>query len=305
MRNIFELTKRNCRQYFRSKQVIFSSLISSIIIIALYFLFIANLYSQGFNDAAGTFLTQKQIDAMIYMQMIMGVLMINSISLSMGMFSFMARDFETRKTQAFLLTRAKPVEITLSYLISALLISLLLNGFTLAISLVIIGASTGVWLGVGALFAVLGALLTTTIVSCAVMLLVLTLVRSSLAAGIINGILGTILGFLCGIYMPYVNMPKGASYIGSFLPFTHLTIWLKQIALGDLCRQFGVNDYGADMIHMWFSAENVGLCGANVPLWVMILLSLTVAVICFVVSMFLIKKLFSDKNGGRLRAAKE
>lgn len=59
MRNIFSLSKRNCLLFLRSKQVVFSSLLSSIILIALYFLFIANLYSQGFNEMMGLTLSQK------------------------------------------------------------------------------------------------------------------------------------------------------------------------------------------------------------------------------------------------------
>ena len=297
MRNVFAPSKRNCLIFLRSKQVVFSSLFSSIILIALYFLFIAKLYSQGFNETAGLALNQKQINAAIYLQMIMGVLVINSVSLSTGMFTFMARDFETHKIKAFLLTKTKPIQITLSYLFSALFVSFLLNFFTLIVSLIIIGAITGIWLGAGAFFSIIGALIVTTVVGCAVMLFITSIVRSSVAIGVISGFIGTILGFLCGIYMPYSNMGVGAKYIGSFLPFTHLTIWLKQISLGNIFTQFGMpNEVSKTMQEMWFSAGNVGLCGADVPLWGMILLSMVFAVICFVVSMLLIKGLFNNKK---------
>lgn len=297
MKNIFALSKRNCLLFLRSKQVVFSSLLSSVILIALYFLFIANLYSQGFNETAGLALSKNQINAAIYLQMVMGVLVINSVSLSTGMFTFMARDFESQKTKAFLLTKTKPVQITLSYLISALIVSFLLNFLTLSVSIIIIGSITGVWLGAGAFFSIFGVLILTTIVGCAVMLFITSLVRSSVAIGVISGFLGTILGFLCGIYMPYTNMGVGAEYVGSLLPFTHLTIWLKQIALGNIFSQYGMPaDLSETMQKMWFSAGNIGLCGADVPLWGMILLSMAFAVVCFVASMFLIKGLFNRKN---------
>lgn len=306
MKNVLALTKRNCLLFLRSKQVVFSSLLSSIILIALYFLFIANLYSQGFNEIMGSNLTSGQINAMIYMQMIMGVLVINSVSLSTGMFTFMARDLETQKTNAFMLTKAKAVEITFSYLISALIVSFLLNLLTLIVSVIIIGASTGIWLGAGAFFAVVGVMILTTIIGCAVMLLITSIVRSSIAIGVISGFLGTILGFLCGIYMPYSNMGEGAVYVGSLLPFTHLTIWLKQIALGDIFNQIGIpKELGDTILKEGFSASNVGLCGANVPLWGMILISIGIGIICFGISIFLLIKLFKKGKTPKIKAVKQ
>lgn len=305
MKNILALTKRNCLLFIRSKQVVFSSLISSIILIVLYFLFIANLYSQGFNELMGSNLSTNQIHAMIYIQMIMGVLVINSVSLSTGMFQFMARDIEIQKTNAFLLTKTKPYQIMLSYLISALLVSFLLNLITLIVSVIIIGATTGIWLGGSAFFAIVGVMLLSTIIGCAIMLLITSIVRSSVAIGVISGFLGSVLGFLCGIYMPYSNMGKGAVYVGSLLPFTHLTIWLKQIALGDMFRQIGIpQEVQSSILEQGFSASNVGLCGANIPLWGMILMSVGFAILCFAISIFFLTKLFRKQKTIKIKTSK-
>jgi len=297
MKKILALTKRNCLLFLRSKEVVFSSLLSSVILIALYFLFIARLYSDGLNESSGLALTSKQIDAAIYLQMVMGVLVINSVSLSTGMFTFTARDFESHKTEAFLLTRTTPRDLTCSYLISALIVSFLLNLLTYFVSLIIIGAVTGVWLGAGAFFEIIGGLILTTVIGCCVMQLITTIVRSSAAISVISGFLGTILGFLCGIYMPYSNMAEATEYVGSFLPFTHLTIWLKQIALGDIFSQFGLPTEIAEVVQKdAFSAGNIGLCGADIPLWGMILFSTGVAVICFAVSVCLLMKIFGNRK---------
>ena len=245
---------------------------------------------------SGLALSAKQLNALIYVQMIMGVIVINSVSLSTGMFSFMAKDIEDHKTQAFLLTKLKPHELMLSYLISAIFISFVLNFFVLLVSVIIIGATTSFWMSAGAFFSIAGVTLLSSVIGCAIMLLVTSLIRSSTALGVISGFVGTILGFLCGIYMPFENLGKGATYVGSFLPFTHITIWLKQIALGDAFAQFSVTSEMAEGMQYWFSAKNIGLCGANVPLWGMILISTLVGIICFVLSIFLVKNLLKNSN---------
>lgn len=291
MKNVFALTKRNCLLFVRNKSTFFFSLFSSLILIVLYFLFIAKLYSQGFNETAGLQLSSNQISALIYSQMIVGVLVINSASLSTGMFSIMASDIEKGKTEAFLITNLKKWELVLSYLFSAIIISYLINLLMFVISTIIIGIATGFWLGAGAFFSIFGALLIVTLISCAIMLLITVIARSSSAIGVINGILGTVIGFLCGIYMPFTNLGNGAKYVGSLLPFTHLTIWLKQIVLSNAFGQFGVpTEIANQMSDLWFSAGNIGLCGLNVPLWAMIIISSLFAVLCFVIALILIKK---------------
>lgn len=291
MKNILALTKRNCLLFVRNKATFFFSLFSSLILIVLYFLFIAKLYSQGFNETAGLELSKNQINALIYTQMIMGVLVINSVSLSTSMFSIMAYDIEKGKTESFLITKLKGWQLLFSYLISAIIISFLINLLMFIISTIIIGIVTGFWLGAGAFFLVVCVMILTTLVSCAIMLLITTIARSSSAIGVINGIVGTVIGFLCGIYMPYSNLGTGAKYVGSLLPFTHLTIWLKQIVLSNAFGQFGVpTEIANQMSDLWFSAGNIGLCGLKVPLWAMIIISSLFAVLCFVIALILIKK---------------
>ncbi len=297
MKNLISLTKRNCLLFLRSKSTVFFSLFSSLILIVLYFLFIARLYSQGFSEVAGIALNSKQLNFAIYSQMIMGVLVINSVSLSTGIFIIIARDFESRKTDAFMLTNLKVYELILSYLISALLVAFILNFLLLVISVIIIGIATSYWLSAVTFFYIVGALMVVTIISCVIMLLITIIVKSSSAIGVINGILGTILGFLCGIYMPYTNLGTGAKYVGSLLPFTHLTIWLKQIVLDNVFAQLGLTiEVSKKMQDMWFSAGNIGLLGLDVPLWGMILISLFVAIVCFIISIFLFKFRLANIN---------
>ncbi len=291
MNKIYSLTKRNCLLFLRSKATFFFSLFSSIIMIALYFLFIAKLYAQGFNELAGTDLTSNQLNFAIYSQMIMGVLVLNSVSLSAGVFTFVAYDLEKRKVDAFLIAKIKPSQLILSYLLSSLIISFALNFLTLAISVIIIGAATTFWLSAGTFFYLVGALIVITLISCAIMLLITILVRTSAAIGVINGIMGTLLGFLCGIYMPYTNLGSAAKYVGSCLPFTHMTIWLKQIVLNDVFAQFGMSaEISEIMKDAWFSAGNVGFVGLNVPLWGMLLLSAAFGAGCLAVAVLLLKK---------------
>ncbi|GHV02235.1 ABC transporter [Clostridia bacterium] len=287
---IVSLTRRNVKLFLRDKAAVFFSFLSTLIMVALYFLFIAKIYSTSLAEGAG-FTDGKAADFLIYLQMMAGVLILNSMSLSMGVFGVIAKDFETKRVDGFLLTPVKARQLTVSYYVAAFIVSLVLNVLTWIASAVLIGALTGHWIGAGAFLAVFGILAAASLVSCSLMLFVTVLVKSSVAIGVIGGISGTFFGFLCGIYMPYSNLGKGAKIVGSYLPFTHLTIWLKQTVLNDA---FGLLNIAGElkdaMMSDYFTAASVGFSGIDAPLWVMLIACGVFALGCLIAASIILKR---------------
>ena len=295
MNSIIMLTKRNMKLFLRDRMTVFFSFLSTIILVMLYFLFIANIYTVQMDDPANggiaMFLAEGAKKFIVYVQMMAGVLVLNSMSLATGAFSTIARDFENKRIDNLLLTPVKTYEIILSYYATGLIASFVINSFTWLLSFLLIGFTTGYWLAAAAFITVLAVLLVASLISCSIMLLITSLVKSSAAIGVINGIAGTFFGFLCGIYMPYSNLGEGTKAIGSFLPFTHLTIWLKQVMLGDAFSQAGITGEFKDvLIRDFFSADGVGFCGMDVPLWEMMVFSGVLGLLCLTASYVLLRK---------------
>jgi multidrug/hemolysin transport system permease protein len=291
MKNLIALTKRNIRLYLRDKAAIFFSFLSTIIMVALYFLFIAKMYGQSMTPENGLPFSDAEKNFLIYLQMMAGVLILSSMSLSLGSFSTIAKDFESRQTDSFLIMPLKNRELLFSYFIAGFITSFALNFFMWMLSSILIGALTGYWIGVGTFAAVIGILAVASLVSCALMLLITGIVKSSTAIGVISSIAGTLFGFLCGIYMPYSNLGTGTEKVGSFLPFTHLTIWLKQTVLSDAFSKLNITGEAKDiLLKEYFSANNIGFCGIDIPLWAMLILCGVFALVCFILASRLLKK---------------
>ena len=295
------LIKRNLRLFIRDKAAVFFSFLSTIILVALYFLFIAKIYTNGMDNAEnigiGIPLTEAAKNFIVYSQMIAGVLILNSISMATGAFSTIAKDFENKRIDSLMLTPVKTHEIILAYFMTGFIASIVANAFTFLLSYVIIGISTGYWLSIATCLMVLVVLVAASLISCAIMLLVTTLIKSSTAIGVINGVLGTFLGFLCGIYMPYNNLGEASKAVGSFLPFSHLTVWLKQVMLDDAFVQIGISGEFKDLLYgdKYFSASSIGFCGLDVPLWTMLIISGVVGFLLLGISYFLLHKRIKRK----------
>ncbi|MDR1628599.1 MAG: ABC transporter permease [Oscillospiraceae bacterium] len=294
MNHFAAFTKRNVKLFLRDKPTVFFSFLSAMVLIALYFLFIAKTYSTAMQEHAGDFLSLSASNFMIYLQMMAGVLVLNSMSLTTGAFGIIAHDFENRRVDSFLLTPLRTGEMLASYYAASIIVSFTLNVFTWLASSVLIGALTGYWITAATFFAGIGILVITSFISASLMLLITTLVKSSAAIGVISGIAGTFFGFLCGIYMPYSNFGEGTIKIGSTLPFTHLTIWLKQTVLADAFSQVGITGEMKDIfLKDFFSAGGVGFVGMDVPLWLMIVLCSVFALVCLTIARLLLKRRLS------------
>lgn len=290
LRAVFSLTLRNIKLFVRDKAAVFFSFLSTLILVALYFLFIARLYTSGLTEFA-EISGAKAADFLVYIQMMAGVLILNSMSLSVGVFNTIARDFESKKVDSYLLTPARPREIITAYFAAGFCVSFTLNLFTWAVSFVLIGLLTGFWLSATTFITVIAILAAASFVSGSLMILITALVKSPAAIGVISGISGTFLGFLCGIYMPYSNFGGGMKEAGSVLPFTHLTIWLKQTVLNDALSQLGIaGDLKKTVMGDYFSAESIGFCGIGAPLWAMLLFCAAFAFICLIIAAWRLKK---------------
>ena len=290
MRTLFVFTRRSTRLFLRDKATVFFSFLSTLILVALYFLFIGKSYADGMSDMVGDFLSADAVYSIVYIQMMVGVLVLNSLSLSIGAFSTIAHDFENRRVDSFLLAPIKPSALLVSYFSGGFLISFVLNVFTWLLSILLIGTAFGYWVGLLAALKVTGILLFASMVSCSLMLLFTALVKSSAAIGVFSGVAGTFFGFLCGIYMPYELLGKGVEKVGSALPLTHITIWLKQIVLDDVFVKLEVAPGFREQMLESFSAQNIGLAGMDIPLGGMLLFAAAIALICLFIAEKLMKR---------------
>jgi multidrug/hemolysin transport system permease protein len=273
--------------FFRDKVNVFFSFLSVLILIALYFLFIAKNFVLSLDEVP---LTVKGKYFFAYTHLISGVLVLNGISFATGTFSVIASDFANKKVDAFLLTPTRPVFIILSYYTAGLITVLLLNSIMYIASLIIVSAATGVAFGLGTLLLGFGAVCISAVVSASIMLLLVIIFNSSTAVGVLTGVLGTFIGFACGIYMPFSVLGDGVKTFASFLPFTHFTVWLKSILFADGYNSFSLPAEMRSKFDSEFNAESIGFAGIPTPLWVLIVASIILAVGLLFLSAHLMNK---------------
>ncbi|MFP4186838.1 MAG: ABC transporter permease [Acholeplasmataceae bacterium] len=283
MHDLICLIKRHVLRFLRDKAAVFFSFLSIMIMLALYFLFIGEQYTsgpemEGLDEGLKTYLTIGIVMG--------GILVINTVSLSLGMMGNIILDLEQHKLDGFLVTPVRRYKLILSYYIAAILVtgafSLLMWGLTI----LYVGIVGGYWYSFLTILEASGYILLFTLMSSSFMIYLTTLLRSVNAFSTLSGVLGTFIGFVSGIYMPLFVLGRAMVHVASLVPFTHMTIILRNVLLEEPYRIIEAEfpPEAMEAIRLSYGTDEIGVIGFDVPLAVIIFLSGLLAVSFLVMS---------------------
>lgn len=223
---LLSLVARNNKVFFRNKTLVFFSLLSVIILVGLYTIFLQKLQV----DAIAQFVpVTPDIEILVNEWMIAGLLSIIAMTATLGVFGIYIKDMETKTTADILVTAASRFNIQLSYMISSIIIgfSITFVGFVCCeLYIVLTGGKLLAPLDFLKVFCVL---VLAVLLSSIINLFIVLFIQTETAFTTMSTIIGTVLGFLCGIYVPMAVLPNTVQTVIHFFPISHITVLLRQI----------------------------------------------------------------------------
>ncbi|MER2105854.1 MAG: ABC transporter permease [Solibacillus sp.] len=230
MNMLVSLVSRHNKVFFRNRTLVFFSLLSVLILIVLYAIFLQKTQLNAIEQAVPL---TPAVELMVNEWMIAGLLSIIAVTTTLGVFSIYVKDLEMKTTADFLTTAASRMKIQLSYIISALIVGFTMSVFALIcceIYLVIVG---GKLLSLIAFLKVIGILLISVLLSCSVNLFIVLFIKTQAAFSTLSTIIGTAIGFFCGVYVPMAALPSYVQSMIQFFPISHTTVLLRQVLMED------------------------------------------------------------------------
>lgn len=240
MKELFAMIKRTTKLFFKDKGMLFSSLITPLILLVLYSTFLANVYKDSFVSNLPKMFTVSDsiIDALVGSQLLSSLLAVSCITVAFCSNLIMVQDKVTGAIRDLTVTPIKKSTLALSYYISTVF-------STLIICLIATGA--------GFLYlAKMGWYLTFTDVLLTLLDVFLLVMFGTALSSIINVFLtsqgqmsavGTIVssgyGFICGAYMPISNFSTGLQTVLSFLPGTYGTSLIRNHIMRGVFEEMG------------------------------------------------------------------
>lgn len=252
MRGILGLIKRNLLLFFKDWQSILFSLLTSIIVLVLYLLFLKGTFVSAMQSAMEQYpglasvVTEKDIDMFANLLLLTGILGSAMISVPFSCITTLVRDRASKVDYDILATPLKRGQIIFAYFVSAVLSSTLLTGFILAIGLVGVSLQgdthlNGIQLVRAFIVVALGS-----ISASAIFMIVVLFFKSVSACEAFFGILSAASGFMIGAYIPISQFSDGVQTVCNLFPASQITIILRNILLNGLLEHINTSLAGTD-----------------------------------------------------------
>ena len=214
------LLKRDFLLYFRNRSGVFFSLLGALISFLLYIIFL----QKNLMDAWSQLPDNKSL---LNNWLMGGTLAVTGITTSFTALTQMVQDRENQVDQDLFLTDLGSWGLQLSYLISSLIISFVMQVFMLIVMSLYFQEIPAM----SKLFEISLIMLLSSLLSTLVNVLLIYHVQSVDSLGKLATIVGTASGFLVGTYVPMGILPNFAQVLMKCTPATYLASLYRQVLM--------------------------------------------------------------------------
>ena len=252
MRGISGFIKRNLLLFFKDWQSILFSLLTSIIVLVLYLLFLKGTFVSAIQSAMeqypglASMVPQKDIDMFANLFLLSGILGSAMISVPFSCITVLVKDRANKVDYDILATPMKRGQIIFAYFVSAVLTSILLNSIILAVGLIGIRMQGNMYLNISQVVKVFSVVALGSISASAIFMIVVLFFKTVSACEAFFGILSAASGFVIGAYIPISQFSNEVQTVCNLFPASQITIMLRNILLNGLLEHINTSLQGVD-----------------------------------------------------------
>ena len=252
MRGILGLIKRNLLLFFKDWQSILFSLLTSIIVLVLYLLFLKGTFVSAIQRAMEQYpglysmVSQKDIDMFANLFLLSGILGSAMISVPFSCITVLVKDRANKVDYDILSTPLKRGQIIFAYFVSAVLTSTLLTDIILAVGLIGIRMQGNMYLNASQVIKAFSVVALGSISASAIFMIIVLFFKTVSACETFFGILSAASGFVIGAYIPISQFSNEIQTVCNLFPASQITIMLRNILLNGLLEHINTRLQGVD-----------------------------------------------------------
>lgn len=303
MKGFIGFTKRNLLIYFKDKQAILFSLLTSIIVFVLYLLFLKGSFvdaiesaMQGLEDVVN----KVDIEMLANGILLVGILGSALITVPFNCLSTIVSDREKKIDYDISATPMRRWQIVLSYFVASTISAFLMTGVILTVGLLVLSGLGDMHIQAVNIVAAYAIVFLGAVSATAFFMIVVLFFKSSQACSAFFGMLSSAAGFVIGAYIPISQFSDGVQTFCNLFPASHVTILFRNVILNGLLDEIdnciGGLDQGMFVSSMkecfTFEAQ---LFGNSLSQSNMICYVAGAAVLCVVIMIFVYARTYKRK----------
>ena len=234
MNTLRAIIRRDIKLFFKDKGMLFTSLITPLILLVLYTTFLGNIYHDTFTSIIPQALLSEDVDAAIRGcvagQLVSSLLAVSCVTVAFCSNLLMVQDKVSGAWADLTITPVSPSLLALGYYISTALCTLLICLTATAAGLIYIGFS-GWFLSLSDVLLLLADIFLLVLFGTALSSIISHFLKTQGQSSAVGSIVSSGYGFVCGAYMPISSFGEGLQTALSFLPGTYATSLLRNHAM--------------------------------------------------------------------------
>lgn len=239
MSTCIKLIKRNVKLFFKDKGMLFTSLITPIILLVLYATFLANVYEQSLTENLPNSieLSKSVIDGFVASQLMSSLLAVSCVTVAFSSNFLMVQDKVNGTIKDFKTSPVKSSILSLSYYIATLISTFIISILAMCACLGYVyikgwymSSSDVIMLFIDVVLLILFGTALSSVIN-----FFLTTQGQITAVGTM---VGAGYGFICGAYMPISSFSEGLQKAIMCLPGTYATSLIRNHSLRGVLDEF-------------------------------------------------------------------
>ena len=249
MRTVLALMNRNRKLFFKDKGMLFTSMITPVILIVLYATFLANVFRDSFTSAIPDMITisDKLINGTVAAQLTASLLAVSCITVTFCVNLTMVQDKANGTRKDFDVSPVSKRKIYLGYFLSTVVNSLMVNGFAFILCLGYL-FKMGWYMSIADVIWVLFDMILLVLFGSTISSIISFPLTTQGQLSAVGTIVSAGYGFICGAYMPISNFGSGLQKVLSYLPSTYATSLIKNHMLHGVFSEMERKQYPNEMV---------------------------------------------------------
>lgn len=252
MNKFMGLTKRNLLIFFKDKPAILFSMLTSLIVLVLYLLFLKGTFVDAFNSALdsaeglSTLIKSEDVNMFVNVTLLVGMMGTAMITVPYSCLTTIVKDRENKIDYDISATPIKRWQIILSYYTAASISACIMTGILLTIGLVILNANGDMMLGAQDILKAYGIVILGSVSATGIFMTLMLFFKTSQSASAFFGLLSAAAGFVIGAYLPISQFSDGVQTFCNLFPATHVTVAVRNILMRGVIGNFETSIGGLD-----------------------------------------------------------
>ncbi len=298
------MTARNIKVYLKDKMAIILSMLTQIIVLGLYLLFLKQNYVDAVTSQLGELeklITDKQIQALVNSWLVAGVIGTSVVTVALNSLSVMVQDKQEKIDYDYNASPIKGSTVVLSYFSGAVVNTILISAILLTAGFVFIATTGGFIYTITDLLSIYGLVILGSVSATLILMFIASFFKKNSTLSSFGVLISAAIGFVIGAYIPVTQFGDSVQTAVNLVPGSQIAGMMRNVlmtpAINSIDESLGGIDNGlfAESMEEAF-ALNLKLFDSTVDFTFMMIFSIAV------IALFLVLNLVSFRLSSKRKA---